>query len=164
MTTGSQQGSIAGGIAGGIIGAMVGMPALGFAIGSMAGGMIGGALDPPDDQVTDLGANAFPDFNTAMRGLTVPVIFGTNRVSSQIAWQGNSQIIKNTTNTGGGKSGGSGAPSAKQVNTTYDYKLDIVYHLGIVMLGDQVELQTCGDMLLVFDNQDPAHRGGDNGS
>ena len=132
MTTGSQQGSIAGGIVGGIIGGMVGMPALGFAIGSMAGGMIGGALDPPDDQVTDLGANAFPDFNTAMRGLTVPVIFGTNRVSSQIAWQGNSQIIKNTTNTGGGKSGGSGAPSAKQVNTTYDYKLDLIYHLGLV--------------------------------
>ena len=39
-----------------------------------------------------------------------------------------------------------------------------VHHLGVVMLGDQVELQTCGDMLLVFDDQDPAHRGGDNGS
>ena len=39
-----------------------------------------------------------------------------------------------------------------------------LHHLGVVMLGDQVEPQTCGEMLLVFDDQDPAHRGGDSGS
>jgi hypothetical protein len=36
-----------------------------------------------------------------------------------------------------------------------------VDHLGIVVLGDQVEPQAFGDMLLVFDDQDPAHRGGE---
>jgi hypothetical protein len=39
-----------------------------------------------------------------------------------------------------------------------------LHHFDVVMLGDQVEPQTCRDVLLVFDDQDPAHRGGDNGS
>ena len=39
-----------------------------------------------------------------------------------------------------------------------------VDHLDVVVLGDQVEPQAFGEMLLVFDDQDPAHGGGNSGN
>ena len=129
MSSGNQIGAVVGGVVGGIAGAFVGMPQLGFAIGWAAGGLIGGALDPPKDQITDLGAAAFPDFNTALRGLTIPVIFGTCRVNSQITWQGNNAVIRNEESSGG-KGGGSGG-GQRTVNVAYTYKTSMACHLGM---------------------------------
>lgn len=130
---GNQIGAVVGGVVGGIAGSFVGMPALGFSIGWAAGGIIGGALDPPKDQITDFGSQAFPQFNTALRGKTIPVLFGTNRVASNIVWQGNYQTIRSEeTTSDGGKAGGSGGGGKGPQSRTavYTYKMDIVYHLG----------------------------------
>lgn len=135
MSNGQQIGAAAGGGIGAIIGSMVGMPALGFSIGWTAGSWIGGALAPEKEQVTDFKADAFPPFNTAMRGSVIPVLFGTNRVQAQIAWQGGYTVTRNEESTGdGGKGGGSGGGSkgATQTAATYTYKMDMVYHLGMV--------------------------------
>ena len=127
MSSGNQTGAVVGGVVGGVVGAYFGMPQLGFAVGWAAGGMIGGALDPPDDQLTDMGAQAFPDYNTALRGLTIPIIFGTCRVNSQIVWQGNTEVIRNTEETGGGGSGG----GSQTISAVYTYKIGMVCHLGM---------------------------------
>jgi hypothetical protein len=135
MANNQQIGAAAGGGAGAIIGSFFGMPQLGFAIGWAAGAWIGGALDPPKTQITDFGAEAFPPFNTSVRGATIPVLFGTNRVSSQIIWQGNQNTIRSEQTTGdGGKGGGSGGSGKGPQSTTvsYQYKMDIIYHLGLV--------------------------------
>lgn len=131
MSNGQQIGSVVGGVVGAAIGVWAGVPSLGFSIGWMAGGWVGGTLDPPKDQITDYGAQAFPPFNTALRGLTVPVIFGTMRVSSNVVLQSDYQIIRQDSKQGG-KGGGSGPPAPQQVNVSYIYKLDMAYHFGFV--------------------------------
>jgi hypothetical protein len=132
--TGQQAGAVGLGILGAIAGSFVGMPALGFSIGWTAGSWIGGALDPPKDQITDFGAQAFPPLNSAVRGTTITVLFGTNRVSSQIAYQGNYQTIRTEQSAPGGKGGGSGGGGkggGGPRTANYEYKLDIVYHMGM---------------------------------
>jgi hypothetical protein len=135
MSNGQQVGAFVGGGIGALVGSMVGMPALGFSIGWTAGSWIGGAVAPEKEQVTEFKAEAFPPFNTAMRGNVIPVLFGTNRVSAQIAWQGGYSVTRNEESTGdGGKGGGSGGGSkgATQTAATYTYKMDMIYHLGLV--------------------------------
>lgn len=133
MSNGSQIGAVVGGTVGAIGGFFLGNPTMGFAVGWAIGGAVGGMLDPEPDQITDFGAQAIPPFNTSLRGLTIPVLFGTNRVSSNIIWQSNYQTIRTLTrNDSGGKGGGSGGGKGPQQKTAkYTYKLDIIYHLGI---------------------------------
>jgi len=107
-----------------------------------AGWLIGSWLfqKKNDDQNTiiDPGAQEMPRINQALRGITMPVLFGTNRVSSQIVWQKNFTTIRHesTQGGGGGKGGGSGmgakggGPSTTQA--TYEYKWDLFMHLGMV--------------------------------
>jgi hypothetical protein len=78
-----------------------------------------------------------PRFNQALRGVTMPVLFGTNRVSSNLVWQNNFQTIRheNEASTGGGgKGGGSGGGKGPKgdVTVSYEYKWDLMYHFGMV--------------------------------
>lgn len=133
MSNGSQVGAVIGGTVGAIGGFFLGNPTMGFAVGWAIGGAVGGLLDPEPDQITDFGAQAIPPFNTSLRGLTIPILFGTNRVSSNIIWQSNYQTIRTLTkNDSGGKGGGSGGGKGPQQKTAkYTYKIDIIYHLGV---------------------------------
>jgi len=113
-----------------------------------AGWLIGSWLfqekNDEQNQIFDPGAQEMPRFNQALRGATMPVLFGTNRVSSQVVWQKNFTTIRHesTQGGGGGKGGGSGmgskggGPSSTQV--TYEYKWDLMFHLG--MGGDDFSL------------------------
>ncbi len=106
-----------------------------------AGWLIGSWLfqkgNDVENQIFDPGAEEMPRFNQALRGATIMVSFGTNRVSSNIMWQKNFTTIRHesTQGGGGGKGGGSGmgskggGPSSTQV--TYEYKWDMMMHLGM---------------------------------
>jgi hypothetical protein len=105
--------------------------------------MVGSWLFAPDqedsNQIIDPGAQELPRVNQALRGVTMPILFGTNRVSSNMVWQNNFQTIRHESQEssgGGGKGGGSGlggkggAKGATSVN--YEYKIDLLYHFGMV--------------------------------
>ena len=105
-----------------------------------AGWLIGSWLMQDKDEqntIIDPGAQELPRTNQALRGVTKPVLFGTNRVSSQIVWRKNFTTIRHesTQGGGGGKGGGSGmgakggGPSTTQVS--YEYKIDLLMHLGM---------------------------------
>ena len=111
-------------------------------IGMGVGWMIGSWLTAPKQQdkneIFDPGAQEMPRFNNSLRGITMPVLFGTNRVSSQIVWQHDFNTIRKETNSGsggGGKFGGSGMKGGagqQSTNVSYQYKWDLIYHLGMV--------------------------------
>jgi hypothetical protein len=134
MSNGQQTGAVIGGVVGGAIGFFAGgNVALGFSVGWTLGSLVGGAMDPPDDQITDMGRQEFPPLSIAVRGMTVPVAFGTNRIAAKPMWQGNNETVRQETNQkSGGKGGGSGGSKGpKQVNVTYTYKMDIAYALAM---------------------------------
>lgn len=113
-----------------------------------AGFLIGSWMFQPkndqENQVFDPGAEEMPRFNQALRGVTIPVTFGTNRVPVHVVWQKNFTTIRHesTKGGGGGKGGGSGmgakggGPSA--TNVTYEYKWDMLFHCG--MSHDEVNM------------------------
>lgn len=121
--------------------AYAGASALGYAalagVAASAAYLVGSWIIGPQtsgQNVVDPKANGAPPFNTSIRGATIPVLFGTNRVASQPIWQTNFQAIKNETTSGGGggKFGGSGGKGGSKVtNTAYTYKVDAIYHLGM---------------------------------
>ena len=106
----------------------------GASVGWLVGSWVGAALtDEPKDNFKP---ENMPKFNTAIRGATIPILFGTNRVAAQIAWQGNFQAIRNDDvggkggGSGGGGGGGKSAQSGNQA--AYSYKMSVIYHLGQV--------------------------------
>lgn len=113
-----------------------------------AGFLIGSWMFQPkndfENSVFDPGAEELPRINQALRGATMPVTFGTNRIPPHIVWQKNFRTIRHesTQGGGGGKGGGSGmgskggGPSA--TNVTYEYKWDMIMHFG--MSEDEVSL------------------------
>ena len=109
----------------------------GMAAGWLIGSWLFNKNEDPKNQVFDPGAEEMPSFNQALRGATMPILFGTNRVSSNIVWTNNFTTIRNETKAsgGGGKGGGSGMgskggqPSSGEV--TYEYKWDIMFHVGM---------------------------------
>lgn len=115
---------------GGVIGASVGFTTAGISIGWLVGSWIMGPLNAKNN-IFDPGAQELPKINQSLRGVTMPVLFGTNLVSSNIVWQNNFHYIKKTSGGGGkgGGSGGGGKGGAKTVS--YEYLIDIVYHLGM---------------------------------
>lgn len=108
---------------------------IGMGVGWMVGSWLYSQTNKQKNQVFDPGAQEMPRFNQALRGTTMPILFGTNRVSSQIVWQNNFQSIRSENRqAGGGKGGGSGMGGKGQQagsQITYEYKWDLVYHLGM---------------------------------
>jgi hypothetical protein len=123
--------------------AFAGAGYLGFGgIGAAAGWLIGSWLFGPksttDNQIFDPGAQEMPRFNQSLRGVTIPILFGTNRVASNIVWVKNWQTIRKETQaaSAGGKSGGSGGGGKGQqsggTQVSYEYKWDMIFQLGMV--------------------------------
>lgn len=108
----------------------------GASVGWLVGSWVGAATT--EQKKENVTPENMPKFNTAIRGMTMPVIFGTNRVAAQIAWQSNFEAIRNAdsggkgggSGGGGGGGGGKGAQSGNQ--PAYTYKMDAIYHLGLV--------------------------------
>lgn len=122
-----------------ILGAMGGGALFGQ-LGMTAGWMIGSWLlnrkNAKENEIIDPGAEEMPRFNQALRGVTIPVLFGTNKVSSQIIGQWNFTTIRkeNKPGGGGGKGGGSGGGKVgvpEQSDISYEYKWDLLYHIGM---------------------------------
>src|SRR3990167_4789980 len=96
--------------------AFAGAGYLGFgSIGASVGWLIGAWLFGPkaeaNNNIFDPGAQEIPRWNQSLRGVTIPVLFGTNRVASNVVWVNNFQTIRKESSTsqqGGGKGGGSG--------------------------------------------------------
>lgn len=108
--------------------------ALSFSVAWLVGGWLFGPKADSGNNIIDPGAQEMPRFNQALRGVTMPVMFGTNRVASNIVWVKNFQTVRSESTTGsGGKAGGSGggkAPSGP-TNVSYTYKWDILMHVGM---------------------------------
>lgn len=131
--------------------ATIGLAGLGFffggptgaAIGWLAGSWLFSERQDQGNEIFDPGAQELPGFNQALRGVTIPVLFGTNRVETQHTWRKNFEAIRHESKEesgAGGKSGGSGggskAPaSAGGGSVSYTYKLDVMFHMGFTV-GD----------------------------
>lgn len=121
---------------GGVIGAFTGQYWL-VSAGWMIGSWAMNSLNSEETKVLDPGAEEMPRFNQALRGATMTVLFGTNRVAPHIVWQNNFTTIRheNSGSGGGGKFGGSGMGSKGGGGDTgeaeYEYKWDLMYHLGM---------------------------------
>lgn len=107
----------------------------GMAAGWLIGSWLFGPKAEDNNKVFDPGEEELPRFNQALRGSTIPILFGTNRVSSQIVWTKNWTVIrKESSSGGGGKGGGSGLggkQGSQQGEVTYEYKWDLMFHIGM---------------------------------
>lgn len=110
----------------------------GWASWGIAGGwLIGSWLFGPSQKknnVFDPGAQEMPRINQALRGSTMFVLFGTNRVPSNVVWQKNFTTIRHEDGGGGGgKFGGSGfgAKGGGATSISYEYKWDLMFHIGM---------------------------------
>ncbi len=111
-----------------------------MSVGWMVGSWLMGPQQGKND-IVDPGAQEMPRWNQALRGATMAVAFGTNRMPSHIVWQSNFTTERNETNSGGGgklggSGGGKGAPSSGSIS--YQYKWDVVYHVGMFPIPYQV--------------------------
>jgi hypothetical protein len=110
---------------------------VGVSVAMMVGSWLYSRSNQQKNEVFDPGAQEMPRFNQALRGATLPVLFGTNRVPSNIVWTKNFTTIRKETDAGGGggKFGGSGFGSKTPAGggeVTYEYKWDLIYHIGMV--------------------------------
>lgn len=116
--------------------------ALGGTVGMSVGWLIGSWLFGPksdaENRIFDPGAQEMPSINQSLRGATIPILFGTNRVAPNVVWTKNFNTIRHETkdSAGGGKAGGSGAgmkgpTSGGSTNISYEYKWDLMFHLGM---------------------------------
>ncbi len=110
---------------------------VGTAVGWLIGSWLFGEEAEETNIIIDPGAQELPRFNQALRGATMAIMFGTNRVPPHIVWQNNWNFIRHesTDTEGGGKAGGSGGGKGgggKTTNVSYEYKWDLIYHLGMV--------------------------------
>jgi len=108
-----------------------------IAAGWLIGSWIYSATQDAANQTFDPGAEEMPRINQSLRGATIQTMFGTNRVSPNIVWLNNWTTIRHETSAsgGGGKGGGSGGGGkmgggGSQVS--YEYRYDILYHIGMV--------------------------------
>jgi hypothetical protein len=110
---------------------------VGVSVAMMVGSWLYSRSNQQKNEVFDPGAQEMPRFNQALRGATLPVLFGTNRVPSNIVWTKNFTTIRKETDAGGGggKFGGSGLGGKTPAGggeVTYEYKWDLIYHIGMV--------------------------------
>ncbi len=115
-------------------------PMTGFSIGFMIGGFLFSESMGGKNEIFDPGAQELPAFNQALRGVTMPILFGTNRVESNHVWRKNFETIRNESKEesgAGGKGGGSGGMGGKGGapagggQVSYTYTLDVMYNLGM---------------------------------
>lgn len=105
--------------------------------GWLIGSWVMNATNKKKNQIFDPGAEEMPTFNQALRGATIAVTFGTNRVSTNIVWQKNFTTIRHEKKGagGGGKFGGSGMGAkgggGGTGQDTYEYKWDLLAHAGM---------------------------------
>jgi hypothetical protein len=87
------------------------------------------------NEIFDPGAEEMPRSNQALRGVTVAVLFGTNRVSSNITWTKNWNVIRHETSSSGAGSKGGGSGGSKMPEqpgqVSYTYTWDIMLTLGM---------------------------------
>lgn len=125
---------LAGAALGGLAGWSLGFTTAGISAGWIIGSWIAGPLAGSKNNIFDPGAQELPRTNQSLRGVTIPVLFGTNRVSSQIVWQNNFHYVRSEQGGSGGKGGGSAGGGGKGGGPTsieYEYFIDIVYHMGM---------------------------------
>jgi hypothetical protein len=108
---------------------------VGVSVAMLVGSWLYSRSNQQKNDVFDAGAQEMPRFNQALRGSTMPVLFGTNRVPSNIVWTKNFRTIRNETEQGGGgKFGGSGFMSKTPAGggeVSYEYKWDLLFHIGM---------------------------------
>ena len=137
---------------------------IGFSAGMMIGSWITSSFQEDDNKIIDPGAQEMPRFNNALRGVTMGVLFGTNRVASNLVWQNNFQTIRHESEEsqgGGGKGGGSGGGkggAGGPTTRTYEYKWDLMYHFGMVsenfnLFGGWLYSQRMNDETLIAISQ-----------
>jgi len=117
---------------------------VGLAVAWLVGSWLFGPKQKKN-KIIDPGAQEMPRWNTALRGITLPVLFGTNRVSSQLIWNHDYTVVRKETKEGGGgggkmggSGGGKGGGQAGGGSITYEYYWDLMFHLG--MVPEQYEL------------------------
>ena len=116
----------------------LGFGATGAAVGWLIGSWLFGPKANTENQIFDPGAEEMPRWNQSLRGVTIPVLFGTNRVASNVVWVNNFQTIRKETQQqqSGGKGGGSGMSGGKgggggSTQVSYEYKWDMLFHIGM---------------------------------
>lgn len=107
--------------------------------GMAVGWLVGAWLFGPKGNSTTQGMKpaTMPSFNQALRGSTMYITFGANRVSAQMVWSANWKPVRQqASGKGGAKGGGSGgmgsAKGGGSSGTYYTYTFDLVYHYGMV--------------------------------
>ena len=97
--------------------------AFGYAtLGASVGWLVGSWLFGPKQKAYDPGAQGMQPFNQAIRGNPIPILFGTNRVGSNIIWENNFKTVRK-------KSGGGWSGKPKVV--TYTYYWDLLFSIGM---------------------------------
>lgn len=117
-------------------GALTGGAMWAISAGWLIGSWLFGPKADSGNNIFDPGAEEMPRVNQSLRGATLSVLFGTNRVTSNIVWTKNFTTIRHETkdSAGGGKGGGSGMMKGGGGSTgevTYEYKWDMMFHLGM---------------------------------
>lgn len=104
-----------------------------IAAGWLIGSWIYSATQHQKNNILDTGAQEMPRINQSLRGATMQVMFGTNRVSPNIVWLNDWTTIRHETDGGGGKGGGSGGGKGggSGGSVSYEYRYDILYHFGM---------------------------------
>jgi hypothetical protein len=139
----------------------------GMAAGWLIGSWLFGPKAENDNKIFDPGEEEIPSFNQALRGSTMPILFGTNRISSQVVWTKNWTVIRKESGSGGGgKSGGSGMggkQGSQQGEVTYEYKWDLMFHIGMSdqnldllggwLISERINDETIGAILAGADSQ-----------
>jgi hypothetical protein len=100
-------------------------------------GILGYWLLGPKNSSTQDKPQAMPKLNQSMRGSTVYVSFGSNKINAQVPWTKNFHAIRQqSSGKGGGKLGGSGgfgsAKGGGSAAQSYIYKWDMIFTYGIM--------------------------------
>lgn len=78
--------------------------------------------------------DSMPKLNSGLRGRTMPITFGTNKVEAQITWSKNWNPVRQKS-SGKGKGGGSGgfgsAKGGGSAGQNYIYYWDLMFHYGM---------------------------------
>lgn len=110
------------------------------AVGWMVGSWLMGRSQQDKNEIIDPGAQEMPRVNQALRGSTLGVAFGTNRISSHIVHAGNFTTNRQEQNSGsdGGKGSGGGKGGGGSNEASYNYAWDVTYHCGMFPMGYQL--------------------------
>jgi polyisoprenoid-binding protein YceI len=99
-------------------------------------GLVGQWLMGPKKSPT-AAPDGMPMLNGALRGSTMPITFGSNRVSAQIVWSNNFRAVRQqSSGKGGAKGGGSGgmgsAKGGGSAGVGYMYFWDLMFNFGMM--------------------------------